>query len=53
MLSAVPGLGIVLVTAAGLFGLRLAEFVLWVTIGQGLRNWLVLIPAVEIYRSVV
>jgi len=51
MLSAVPGLGVVLSTTAGVFGLRVAEFVLWVTIGRGLRNWLVLILAVEIYRS--
>ena len=53
LLSAVPGLGIVLVTASGVFGLQVAEFVLWFTIGRVLRNWLVLILAVEAYRSVV
>ena len=53
LLSGVPGLGMVLVTAAGAFGIHVAEFVVWVTGGKGLRNWLVLIIAVEVYRSVV
>ena len=39
--------------AAGAFGVRVTEFVLWVTIGKGLRNWLVLIIVVEVYRLVV
>ena len=53
LLSGVPGLGMVLVTAAGAFGVRVAEFILWVTAGKGLRNRLVLIIAVEVYRSIV
>ena len=52
LLSGVPGLGMVLVTAAGAFGVRVAEFILWATIGKALRNWLLLTAAAEAYRAV-
>ena len=53
LLSGVPGLNVVLVTAAGALGVRVVEFILWATIGKGLRNWLALIGASEIYLAVV
>jgi membrane protein YqaA with SNARE-associated domain len=53
LLSGVPGLNVVLVTAAGALGVRVAEFILWATIGKALRNWLVLIAGAEVYRAVV
>ena len=52
LLSGVPGLGMVLVTAAGAFGVRVVEFILWATIGKVLRNWILLVAAAEAYRAV-
>ncbi|NIV35430.1 MAG: hypothetical protein GWN58_40035 [Anaerolineae bacterium] len=53
LLSGVPGLNVVLVTAAGALGVRVAEFILWATIGKALRNWLVLIAGAKVYSAVV
>ena len=52
LLSGIPGLGAVLVTAAGILEVRLSAFLLWVLISLGLRNWLVLIAVVEGYQLV-
>ena len=52
LLSGVPGLGMVLVTAAGAFGVRVGEFILWATVGKVLRNWILLVTAAEAYRAV-
>jgi membrane protein YqaA with SNARE-associated domain len=50
ILTAVPLLGLVLTTAAGTFGIRRGEFVLWVGAGKLARNWLILLILVEGYR---
>ena len=52
LLSGIPGLGMVLVTAAGILGTRLIKFLLWVLISLWVRNWLVLIAVVEGYQLV-
>ena len=52
LLSGIPGLGAVLVTAAGILEVRLSAFLLWGLISLGLRNWLVLIAVVEGYQLV-
>ena len=52
-LSGVPGLNVVIVTAAGALGVRVTEFALWATIGKALRNRLFLIAGVEAYSAVV
>jgi len=52
LLSCLPGLGLLLSTAAGAFGIKLYGFVLWVMIANVIRNWLVLIIVVNVYRLV-
>lgn len=52
ILSAVPLLGLVLATVAGALGIRRAKFLLWVSIGRLVRNWLLLLLLVEAYRRV-
>ena len=53
LLSCLPGLGLVLSTAAGAFGIRMRAFLLWVTIAKMVRNWLLLIIVANLYRLVV
>jgi membrane protein DedA with SNARE-associated domain len=53
LLCGVPGLNVVIVTAAGALGVGVAEFILWATIGKALRNWLLLIAGAEVYSAVV
>jgi membrane protein YqaA with SNARE-associated domain len=52
LLSFLPGLGIVLSTAAGAFGVRSHEFVLWVMVSKVARNWLLLIIVANLYYLV-
>ena len=52
LLSWLPGLGLVLSTAAGAFGVKLHEFVLWVMVAKMVRNWLLLIIVANLYRLV-
>ena len=52
LLSCLPGLGLLLSTAAGAVGIRLLAFVLWVGAAKVARNWLLLIVLVHIYRLV-
>lgn len=49
LLSGVPVLGLLLTTAAGSFGLPRPAFLLLVTIGRMLRNWLLAILLAGIY----
>lgn len=49
LLSSLPGLGIVLSTAAGAYGVKTLEFVLWVLIAKMARNWILLIIVVNFY----
>lgn len=53
LLSCLPGLGIVLSTAAGAYGVKSLEFVLWAMVAKVARNWLLLIIAVNVYGLVV
>jgi membrane protein YqaA with SNARE-associated domain len=53
LLSCLPGLGQILSTAAGAFGIRTGAFVLWVLIAKMARNWLLLIIAANLFYSVV
>ena len=50
LLTALPVAGIILTTAAGAFGVGLAEFVLWVMIGKLVRNWALVVVVVELLR---
>jgi membrane protein YqaA with SNARE-associated domain len=52
LLSSVPGLGLLLSTAAGAFGVETHEFVLWVMIAKMARNWLLLIIVANLYYLV-
>lgn len=52
LLSWLPGLGLVLSTAAGAFGVKTHEFLLWVMVAKMARNWLLLIIVVNAYRLV-
>jgi membrane protein YqaA with SNARE-associated domain len=53
LLSCLPGLGLLLSTAAGAFGVKLHEFVLWVMIAKMARNWLLLIIVANLYGLAV
>ncbi|HSR29099.1 MAG TPA: VTT domain-containing protein [Anaerolineae bacterium] len=53
LLSFLPGLGLLLSTAAGAFGVRLYQFLLWVMVAKMVRNWLLLIIAVNVYDLVL
>ena len=52
LLSFLPGLGLILSTAAGAFGVKTHEFVLWVMVAKMTRNWLLLILIVNLYQLV-
>jgi membrane protein YqaA with SNARE-associated domain len=52
LLSFVPGLGLLLSTAAGAFGVKTPEFVLWVMVAKMTRNWLLLILIVNLYQLI-
>jgi membrane protein YqaA with SNARE-associated domain len=52
LLSFLPGLGVVLSTAAGAYGFRSPEFVIWVLIAKFFRNWLLLIILANFYYLV-
>lgn len=51
--TCLPGLGMVLSTAAGAYGVRTHAFVLWVMIAKMARNWLLLIIVANLYHLVV
>ena len=53
MLSGVPVLGSLLTTAAGAFNVRLVSFVLFVFVAKLVRNWLIVVVPLEIYRLIV
>jgi membrane protein YqaA with SNARE-associated domain len=53
LLSCLPGLGLILSTAAGAFGIGIGAFVLWVMIAKMARNWLLLIIVVNLLKPVV
>jgi membrane protein YqaA with SNARE-associated domain len=52
LMSWLPGLGVVLSTAAGAYGIRSHEFVLWVLTAKFVRNWLLLIIVANLYYLV-
>jgi membrane protein YqaA with SNARE-associated domain len=52
LMSFLPGLGLLLSTAAGAFGVKTHEFVLWVMVAKMVRNWLLLILIVNLYQLV-
>ena len=52
LLSSVPGLGLLLSTAAGAFGIKTHEFLLWVMVSKIVRNWLLLIIVANLYYLV-
>jgi membrane protein YqaA with SNARE-associated domain len=47
--TSLPGLGILLSTAAGAYGIRSIDFVLWTMVAKLARNWILLISAVNIH----
>jgi membrane protein YqaA with SNARE-associated domain len=49
----VPVLGSLLTTAAGAFDVRMFQFVLFVFIAKLVRNWLIVVVPLEIYRLIV
>jgi membrane protein YqaA with SNARE-associated domain len=53
LLSGVPVLGSLLTTAAGAFDVRMFQFVLFVFIAKLVRNWLIVVVPLEIYRLMV
>ena len=53
LLSGVPVLGSLLTTAAGAFDVRLFTFVVFVLIAKLVRNWLIVVVPLEIYRLFV
>ena len=53
LLSGVPVLGSLLTTAAGAFEVRLFSFVLFVFVAKLVRNWLIVVIPLEIYRLIV
>ena len=53
LLSGVPVLGSLLTAAAGAFEVRLFSFVLFVFIAKLVRNWLIVVVPMEIYRLIV
>ena len=50
LLSGVPVLGSLLTTAAGAFNIRLFSFVVFVFVAKFVRNWLIAVVPLEIYR---
>ncbi len=53
LLSGLPVLGSLLTTAAGAFDVGLFSFVLFVFIAKLVRNWLIVVIPLEIYRLMV
>ena len=53
LLSGIPVLGSLLTTAAGAFDVQLFPFVLFVFIAKLVRNWLIVVVPLEIYRLIV
>jgi membrane protein YqaA with SNARE-associated domain len=53
LLSGVPVLGSLLTTAAGAFEVRPFTFVVFVLIAKLVRNWLIVVVPLEIYRLIV
>ena len=53
LLSFLPGLGLLLSTAAGAFGVKTYQFLMWVMVAKMVRNWLLLIIVANVYRLVV
>lgn len=41
LMSAFPGLATVLTAGAGMFGIRILPFLLWVSLSKVTRNWLI------------
>jgi membrane protein YqaA with SNARE-associated domain len=52
VLSGVPGVGIVVVAAAGALDVSMAKFLPWVTVGMLVRYWVLLLIAVGGYRLI-
>ena len=50
LLSSIPGLATVLTVGAGMFGIRLIPFLLWVTVSKVTRNWLIVLLLYGGYR---
>lgn len=50
LLSGVPVLGSLLTTAAGAFQVRLFDFIVFVFVAKLVRNWLIVVVPLEIYR---
>ncbi len=50
LFSAIPTLGTLLTTAAGVFGVERKVFLLWVFTGKMLRNWLLLLLFYQAFR---
>ena len=53
LLSGIPVLGSLLTTAAGAFDVQLFPFVVFVFIAKLVRNWLIVVVPLEIYRLIV
>lgn len=53
LLSGVPLLGSLLTTAAGAFDVGLLQFILFVFVAKFVRNWLIVVVPLEIYRLFV
>jgi membrane protein YqaA with SNARE-associated domain len=52
LLSCLPGLGLLLSTAAGAFGVKTYQFLMWVMVAKMARNWLLLIIVANLYNLV-
>jgi membrane protein YqaA with SNARE-associated domain len=50
--TCLPGLGLLLSTAAGAFGISLVAFLLWIMVAKMVRNWLLLIIVANLYHLV-
>jgi membrane protein YqaA with SNARE-associated domain len=49
ILSAIPGLGSLLTTGAGAFGIKRNAFLFWVILAKGMRNWVLLLLFHQVY----
>ncbi len=50
VMSSIPGLATVLTVGAGMFGIRLIPFLLWVSLSKVARNWLLALLLYGGYR---
>ena len=50
LFSAVPGLGTVLTTGAGAYGIKRISFLFWVILAKMMRNWLLLLLFHQSYQ---